>query len=498
MLENIIIIGIAVLLLAPSIILLVSAWSRKRGRFFPQLRQHFKAQVASRRIWVPLMCAAALLLLPFSLVAHDPPIVIAVWCIASGTIMRWLTPPSIMLLGVSGSKCNEIIGSLTRALFPAKLFHLLRDNYTKPGRGWDVKLETMITTSRTSGDVRWEEVVSIYLRMCEGVLVDLRNHSGNLHVELSMITSMADRKKVLYLIDEETNHEAFLRENADLTQLCVTLELAIVRLRQACRMPGTKRMDSSINRAPNSIEASSEIAGVRGGYSPSDLWSKVGKKICSRFLVFRTPFTWSKAMKDFKEEFDYIERTRGSILDETMERASDFLARLACALRYHRRLSEQDATRLVHAFDGNGDFEPIHNSLSAAVLLKGCLEIGRLRPAPRRGLLGMTVMHDLRTVDELLSFPIEQPLPYRAEFDSMKLSIEEHAAFLRKARTTPDYHLAVARAAADFEYRSAVSAVARHFPILSDAVEVLQKRAPLSKDERLFLERYPEMCKLIA
>ncbi len=225
------IIGTSVLLLAPSVIQLASTWLRKRSRFFPHVGQHVKTQIASRRIWLPITCVGVLLLLPFSLGADKPAFVIAVCCISGGQLISWMTPPSVLLLGVSGSKCNELLPFLFPALFPAKVFHLLRDNYTDAERGFDLKLHTLFTTSRTSGIVGWEKVVSTYLRLCERVLVDLRSHSGNLHVELSMITSLAERNKVLYLVDGETSGVVFLRENAVDKQVCATVNDAIWRLR---------------------------------------------------------------------------------------------------------------------------------------------------------------------------------------------------------------------------------------------------------------------------
>lgn len=226
-----VVVGISLALLAPSVIQFVSAWRRRQDRFFRDLGKHVRAQVASRRIWLPLSCVAALLLLPFSLAADKPAAITAISCISGSTILQWLTPPAILLLGVSGSKCNELLPVLLPAVFPAKVFHLLRDSYHDAERGVDLKLHTMFTTSRASEDVGWENVVSIYLRLCERVLVDLRTHSRNLHVELSMIASLAEKRKVLYLVDGDTTSVAFLREYDADEQVCSSVKDAIWRLR---------------------------------------------------------------------------------------------------------------------------------------------------------------------------------------------------------------------------------------------------------------------------
>ena len=243
--------------------------------------------------------------------------------------------------------------------------------------------------------------------------------------------------------------------------------------------------------------ASEETQKVRTIYAPSDLWSNVGKRVCRSFLFFRPSLNWPAAMKNFKAEFDYIEETRCPVLEATMELASAFLARLACALRCRDCLSEADGNMLTKAFQGVGEFEEIGDSFSSAILLKACLEMGRLRPAPRKGFHAITAFEDIRTVDELLSYPLEKPLPRRAEIDSMRLSPEQFGSLLQKMRTTPEYHFAIASKIADFEYHSAVAAVARRFPKLSDAIDFLQRTPNPTKDEQLFLQRYPEMCEQI-
>lgn len=226
-----VILGISVILLLPSLAELVYALSRKRGRFLGDLEAHIRAQIASRRIWLPLSGLVAVVLLPFSFAAGKPVAVIVVLCIAASTVLRWMTPPSILLLGVSGSESNALLPLLLPALFPAKVFHLLRDNYYDRGRAVDLKLHTLFTTSRASGRSDWEKVVSVYLRTCEKVLVDLRKHSGNLHVELSMITLLNDKTKVLYLIDDQTMGIECLPVGKAKKQVCKSINDAIWRLR---------------------------------------------------------------------------------------------------------------------------------------------------------------------------------------------------------------------------------------------------------------------------
>ena len=94
-----------------------------------------------------------------------------------------------------------------------------------------MKLQTMFTTSRTSGSIGWERVVSIYLHLCENILVDLRTHSGNLQVELSIISSSTEKNKVLYLVDGDTTSAAYLCDIGYDIRICTTVNDAIWRLR---------------------------------------------------------------------------------------------------------------------------------------------------------------------------------------------------------------------------------------------------------------------------
>ncbi len=224
-------VGISVMLVTPSVIQCMSAWTSKGGRFFRLLFWHVRTQVASRQVLLPVVCTAALLLVPFSLA--DKAAVVAVACIWASTMLQWITPPTILLLGVSGSKSNELLPVLFPALFPAKIVHLLCEDYQSPTKVVDLKLHTLFTTSRTSGGAAWEGVVMTYLHLCERILVDLRTHSANLQVELSMIGSCSqeDKGKVLYLVDEDAAALPYAFDGGCETRLCLTVNDAVRRLR---------------------------------------------------------------------------------------------------------------------------------------------------------------------------------------------------------------------------------------------------------------------------
>lgn len=165
----------------------------KRGRIIRQVCEHARLQIASRRIWLLLASLLALLLLPFSNAVGQPPLFFAMSCICISMILRWLTPPTVLLLGVSGSRTNELLLTLRPAMFPGKVIHMLEmgDALLDPDAGYDVKLETEYSTSRATGSASWHSIVGGYLELCEHILVDMRHGSNNLKLELEMIGRLA-------------------------------------------------------------------------------------------------------------------------------------------------------------------------------------------------------------------------------------------------------------------------------------------------------------------
>ena len=224
-------IAVSVLFVAWPLSECVSAWVTKRSYFLRHMGRHVRTQIASRRIWLPLLATVAICFLPFSLGAKKPAFIVAVSCIWVGTSLQWITPPSILLLGVSGSKCNELLPSLVPKVFPAKVIHLLSDNYLDQERSFNLKLHTLFTTSRTSGSVGWEAVVSTYLHVCERILVDLRDYSGNLQLELTMIGASAAWDKVLYLVADVKAAAPLSIDPGSKNRTCKTVSHAIWRLR---------------------------------------------------------------------------------------------------------------------------------------------------------------------------------------------------------------------------------------------------------------------------
>jgi hypothetical protein len=209
------------------------AWSKRGPRFWADCAEHIATQVGSRRLLLPLTCLLALLLLPFTYAADNRTVGLFILCVCLGSLLRWATPPSVLLLGVSGETANELLPVLL-ALFPAKIVHLLRDRYEDSDRGFDSKLNTILTTSRTAGLLSWQTVVKRYLQMCDRVLVDLRTGSGHLNEELAMIAASpaALQAKALYLVDHDRlMHDPKVYERFA-GRLCNSVQEAVRRLRR--------------------------------------------------------------------------------------------------------------------------------------------------------------------------------------------------------------------------------------------------------------------------
>jgi hypothetical protein len=100
------------------------------------------------------------------------------------------------------------------------------------------------------------------------------------------------------------------------------------------------------------------------------------------------------------------------------------------------------------------------------------------------------------TVDMVIKRPLAEPLPIRASV-TFPLNPIEHVALLDKARTTPEFHLAVASSSAMFEYRRAIEQLTREFSSVKEAFTVLKKRGAKTELEREFLAKYEGVCNLI-
>ena len=230
---NAIIVAVAVVFLLMPLLQFAWAWKRRGTLFGIHLIKTMHMQIASRGFTSLLLSSLALLILPFASIADDPIIVFFISCLWLGTALRWSTPPSLLLLGVSGSATNELLSSLA-GLFPKKLAHMLLDKFEDADRGFDTKLHTIFAHSRVLGPISWEYVVKQYLHICEQVLVDLRNSSESLEVELNLIAASSDeiRGKVFYLVAQDQLDENPEAYRIYAGRLCRSLDEALRRLKR--------------------------------------------------------------------------------------------------------------------------------------------------------------------------------------------------------------------------------------------------------------------------
>lgn len=239
------------------------------------------------------------------------------------------------------------------------------------------------------------------------------------------------------------------------------------------------------------------VEDVRDAYSPADLWSKVAKRICRRPALLRRRLNWSRAVREFVDEYSYIQDTRGYILEASGERIQDFLVRLTCRLHLHGEMTAAERDAFLRALRTDSPVPELDSERARALVLKACLEFGRLRPSPPKSLSVKDLVEYVRTIDELFDTPIHLPLPRRATLDTMRLTPDEFSRVLARARSTPEYHLAVAHYVADFEYAHAVEYVSCVYASLDDAFLAISRKGARSGVEERFASEYAAMAAMI-
>ena len=171
------------------------------------------------------------------------------------------------------------------------------------------------------------------------------------------------------------------------------------------------------------------LESVREAYDPKDCWSKVAKRLCGRSLFGRPRLDWTVAIRDFLLEYSDVEEHYGAVLKATNESVQDFLERLVCRLALSRDLTQTERSAVLAALKNRTAMPSIHGERPKALVLKACLEMGRLRPTPPDMLRrepGMSMI----TVDDLVTHPLASPLPKSARFEAATACL------------MPEYHLA--------------------------------------------------------
>lgn len=232
---------------------------------------------------------------------------------------------------------------------------------------------------------------------------------------------------------------------------------------------------------------------VRSAYAPRDFWSKVAKRSCRRLLGLRPRLNWCRTVKQFLREFAEVEDSHGYILESTRELATEFLARLVCRLGRMGELSETEQSAMLASLRREAPVPVIGGQLAQALILKACLEIGRRRTQER--IFGCTPLElyiHVRTVDEILSTKLENPLPNPQPLDSVPFLVTPEV--LNRIRSTPEHHLVLAH---DDDYRNAVKAVSLAYDTLDDAFREISLKTSPPELEKRFALKYKQMAKSI-
>jgi hypothetical protein len=232
---------------------------------------------------------------------------------------------------------------------------------------------------------------------------------------------------------------------------------------------------------------------VRSAYAPRDFWSKVAKRSCRRLLGLRPRLNWCRTVKQFLREFAEVEDSHGYILESTGELATEFLARLVCRLGRMGELSETEQSAMLASLRREAPVPVIGGQLAQALILKACLEIGRPRTRERMfGCSRLELYIHVRTVDEILSTKLENPLPNPQRSDSVPFLFTPEV--LNRIRSTPEHHLVWAY---DHDYRNAVKAVSLAYDTLDDAFREISMKTSPPELEKRFALKYKQMAKWI-
>jgi hypothetical protein len=186
-------------------------------------------------------------------------------------------------------------------------------------------------------------------------------------------------------------------------------------------------------------------------------------------------------------ELQDVDRHRSALLGPTGETLAEFLARATCALRIREFVTMLEERQALSALEApNASFPQLEHFHAQAVLFKACLELGRLRPQPPYGVYGVSPGGLVLTVDQLVSLPLETPLP-KAFVEPSPL---ERTLMRDRARATVEYHLAASQKLAVFDYHRAVQAVGRRYLDLRVAFDSLRHGAQVSDAEHIFIQQY--------
>lgn len=251
---------------------------------------------------------------------------------------------------------------------------------------------------------------------------------------------------------------------------------------------------------------------VIDAYSKETIWSKVGKRVCggtvlglshARFLTS----DWGETLRAWVDELVDVEKNYRpiQILEPYGESSHEFLARLACTLCFASHVSSQEKGSLLDTLRGSSAVFKPENQYAQALFVKALLEMSRARPLTPRSLAALPLWSDLRTIDELISYPLRIPLPacpedYDRYWDApipkewhTDAAVVEDLLRARLKWLQPDvveFHLSMSHYRADWPYKSAIREVSLQYASLASAYETIRNESALGSHETIFIEKY--------
>jgi hypothetical protein len=240
------------------------------------------------------------------------------------------------------------------------------------------------------------------------------------------------------------------------------------------------------------------IDDLRRAYSRLDFWSKSARRACRKPLFLRRKLNWRLAVQKFLDECDDVENNYGPVLELSDESIHGFLGRLVCRLKRMGRLDEPEATSVLDSLERDSAIPDVQDEVSSALILKACLEYGRLRPAAPYYHSVAVLMGGLPTVDDIVNLNVDTPLTIGVGFRASLVSPLEYSRICASARSRPEFHFVVAKDHTDFEYGHAVGLIGRDFDSLDVAYREISGRGPKTSAESMFISKFNAMSKLIS
>ena len=157
-------------------------------------------------------------------------------------------------------------------------------------------------------------------------------------------------------------------------------------------------------------------------------------------------------------------------------------------MKLKNQISPTEEKQFIDFFISLSTINVPDNPYAQALIFKACLEIGRHRPSPPK-IFSFNVFTEVAlTVNNLLEYPLEKPLPKVAFYNTMLMSTNDFSLLCSSA----DYHLFASHYLGYFQYHKAISEIAQNHLNMEDAYEILSSKTNRSDSEETFIDKYKQ------